>query len=713
MSFLRPKASYSGTPLNALSVVALDTETTGLHIKNDRIVEIGAIRIQDGSLKADDQFMQLVNPGIPIPKQSTHIHTITDTDIADAPDFPQAFDRFAKWAGRDLLIGFSLAFDLGILKAEHQRHQQKWRIPRWLDVANLVQLLAPNLPNLSLDVVANWLNVPTTNRHRALGDATMTAACFLALLPKLRAQGIVSLAQAERACTTLAHKQHFTLFDTPLQEEHWLEHNQEHTLALIDSFAYRHKVADVMKHKPLTCQPHTSVRKALAMLMQHQVSSVFFLTGKHKTTAQKEVGICTERDILRALNKHQHAALDLPVKQVGNEPLITIHKEEYLYRAMSLMVQHNLRHLGITDNEGKVCGAITSRDLLHQRSGDAANLGQQIAQAHNADALGKIWTALNTVIQSLVYEDVDVRDCATLISSELRNLTRRACEIAETKMHEMHKGAPPCPYAVLILGSGGRGESLLAMDQDNAIVYQPKPNQDISTLDTWFANLGSCIADTLNDAGVPYCKGGVMASNKAWRKPYAQWRSTVDAWIERGTKEDIMHCDIFFDAVPVHGDSALANQLLDYARTKAHNTRSFLALLALQCSLFEPATSLFGSFRLKDGRIDCKLNGILPIISTARLQALRFGIVEGSTPRRLEQAAQFERHHTQIYTNLIQAHQLLLDAIIKQQLRDLDNGISLSNTVVVDKLTNYEKEELRWALKQVKETRSLLDLPIG
>ena len=67
--------------------------------------------------------------------------------------------------------------------------------------------------------------------------------------------------------------------------------------------------------------------------------------------------------------------------------------------------------------------------------------------------------------------DAMPRNTAAIVSHELRALTRRATELAEVRMIDDGWGPPPQPYAMLVLGSGGRGESLLAMDQDNAIVY--------------------------------------------------------------------------------------------------------------------------------------------------------------------------------------------------------------------------------------------------
>ena len=83
------------------------------------------------------------------------------------------------------------------------------------------------------------------------------------------------------------------------------------------------------------------------------------------------------------------------------------------------------------------------------------------------------------------------------------------------------------PFAVL--GSAGRGESLLAMDQDNALVFAD--GEPDGAEDRWFAALGAHVADILHEVGVPYCKGGVMAKNPQWRGSLATWRERIADWI--------------------------------------------------------------------------------------------------------------------------------------------------------------------------------------
>ena len=101
------------------------------------------------------------------------------------------------------------------------------------------------------------------------------------------------------------------------------------------------------------------------------------------------------------------------------------------------------------------------------------------------------WAKLPQVVASLLAEGVSARDIAAVISRELGALTRQAAVIAEARMRDAGHGDPICPYAVAVLGSAGRSESLLAMDQDNALVFAdgaPDGPEDIGSLSSAFTS---------------------------------------------------------------------------------------------------------------------------------------------------------------------------------------------------------------------------------
>lgn len=715
MSFRATSGGLSGMPLASMPAVAIDTETTGLDVRKVRIVEIGAVRLETCAPGAQRVYSELVDPGVPIPASSTEIHRIADADVAGAPSFPERMAEFAAWAGPTVVIGYSVGFDLAVLKAEHERHGLPWQPPRSLDVGHLVDLVAPALPEKSLETAAGWLGVELSGRHRALGDARAAAEIYRAVVPKLREKGIVTLAQAERAVRALSTRM------TEEAQSGWHDMGQSGDAregsriaeyVRIDSFAYRHRVADLMKHPPLTVGNDRPVRAALAAMMEKKVSSLFLPpeTADSPENFPDRIGdgIVTERDIMRAIDRDGPAALDAPVGNLGQRPLVTIHKDEFVYRAIAKMSAGGFRHLGVVDEGGAICGALSARDLLRQRAGDAVALGESIESARSRFELGRVWSQLTAVARALVFEEVDARTIASMISRELRALTARACELAEAEMAEAGLGETPAPYALLVLGSGGRGESLLAMDQDNALIYADDAPDGA---DAWFEQLGRRTADILDEAGVIYCPGGIMASNAAWRKPLGVWRETVRSWIGRSRAEDLLNCDIFFDAQAVLGAREMADGLRAEALELARQARNFHKFLAIAAGNFDTPVGMFGRFRTEAGRVDLKIGGIMPIFSAARVIALMHGVEARTTPKRLAAARGLETVSESDVDDLVEAHRILLSLILGQQLRDIDAGVALSNKVAPPELNGFEKQEMKWALAQVPLVSNLLGVP--
>ena len=701
----------SATPLSALSAVVLDTETTSLNVDKARILQIGGVRIFRGKIESKDKFDTLVNPGEPIPEESTRIHGIDDIHVADAESFTEVFPVLENWIESAIVIGYSIGYDLAVIQREMDLCGLPWTAPRTLDVRHMVRVLEPQLPEYSLEMVAGWLGISTENRHQALADAEMTADVFLALLPKLSGKGIRTVAELELACRQVGNNRVMEAeagwFDFLQQNRD--EHGINRTLARIDSYPYRHRVREVMSSPVVTIPSTATVRIALDTLIDRKVSSLFVqLPG-----SEEEIGIATERDILRAINKNAQDALDKPIGEIASTGLISVPRNAFIYRAMGLMTRHKIRHLGVRNKSGNIVGVLTSRDLLKQRSDDALNLGDAINQAQNPSELNLVWANLALVATALDREDVDARDIAAVISRELRALTRRACEIAEKEMAKEELGPPPAPYCMMVLGSGGRGESLLAMDQDNAIVYSDETSKKtgVENTDQWFADLGSRVSALLDSCGVPYCKGGIMGMNKEWRMPTSEWKRHIETWITRTSPQDILNTDIFFDAVSVHGDHALMDEIYNHAMEIGSRSREFLHLLTTNAADTSIPLGAFGRFKLKKDRMDIKIGGLLPIFSAARVEAIRNRISERSTPGRLRELKSIDSYKPHTIDNLEEAHRIVLTSILKQQLYDLDNGLPLSNWVAPEKMKPSMRNNLKWALEQVNSVNDLLDIP--
>jgi len=203
-----------------------------------------------------------------------------------------------------------------------------------------------------------------------------------------------------------------------------------------------------------------------------------------------------------------------------------------------------------------------------------------------------------------------------------------------------------------------------------------------------------------------------MARNAAWRKNLNAWIDTVEQWVTHADPQDILSSDIFYDAKTVYGDWDLANRLREKSFTLASGSTNFIKFHTLKAADFRVPLGLFNRFKLDNGRLDLKMGGIMPIFSTARVLALEHGLTGYSTPERLDQAVTINPKSQSTIDSLIEAHKIILQMILSQQLRDIDAGIALSNSIAPSDLSAHEKGDLRWALSQVSLVSGLLEAPM-
>jgi len=696
------------TPLAALDVAVIDTETTGLDVRSARIVQIGGVRMRGCEILATGRFDRLVNPGILIPKATTVVHGISDADVAAAPAYGAIADDFEAFLSNCVVVGHTIGYDLTILERETKLAGSTWTPKRALDVKLLAEIARLPVAQHDLDRLAGILGVEVEGRHTALGDALATAGIFAALVPLLKQRGIRSLAEAEAACRELTLRRQGSAGADPWPLAALPPGDPLTALSLIESFSYVHRVTDVMSPQPVWVEPDLPISDAIALMMERRISSVLVRFTDDAPGAGSGPGIATERDMLRMINTRGAAGLDARVREAATRPLLTVGQDDFVYRAVGRMERLGIRHLAATGHDGKVTGMVSARNLLRHRATTALVLGDTIEQADDEPSLARAWAMVPSAARALRAEGVGARAIAGVISAEICAITRRAAVIAERRMATAGRGLPPVPYSVLVLGSAGRGESLIAADQDNAIVFDAGASSDAASsepggaTDLWLAEMATHMATILDAAGIPLCKGGVMAKNPQWRMSLPRFEAAIDGWVSRQRPEDILNVDIFFDGVPVSGDLAMGERLFARAHRDAQRSVTFQKMLVENARGWRSPVTILGSLRVeRDGRIDLKKHGLLPIFTAGRVVAIRNGERARSTAERFRAFARAEPSQAERIERLIDAHELILGTILDQQLADADAGVTPSPRVDIKRLTPARRSDLRAAIGEV------------
>ena len=170
--------------------VVFDLETTGFSNINDKITEIGAVKIRDFEIV--DRFSELVNPEKDISYRVQELTGITNEMVKDKPTIEEILPKFMEFVGDDVLVAHNADFDTGFIMQKCKEQGLEYKNKK-VDTLMLARIMLPNLKRYKLDKVAKEVGVQLLNHHRAVDDAEATANIFIKFLGMLKKQGVEKL----------------------------------------------------------------------------------------------------------------------------------------------------------------------------------------------------------------------------------------------------------------------------------------------------------------------------------------------------------------------------------------------------------------------------------------------------------------------------------------------------------------------------------------
>ena len=170
--------------------VVFDLETTGLSAVHNQIIEIGAVKVEQGKIR--ERFSTFVNPKVPIPFEIEQLTGISDEMVLKAPVIEDILPDFLKFCEGCVLIAHNASFDAGFIE-ENCKRQGIVTDFTVGDTVSMARILLPTLSKFKLDHVAKALQIPLENHHRAVDDAACTAEIFLKFIEMLKARDITDL----------------------------------------------------------------------------------------------------------------------------------------------------------------------------------------------------------------------------------------------------------------------------------------------------------------------------------------------------------------------------------------------------------------------------------------------------------------------------------------------------------------------------------------
>ena len=170
--------------------VVFDIETTGFSPKVNKIIEIGAVKVEHG--KITDKFSTFVNPQVPIPFRIEELTSINDSMVENAPTIDVILPQFIDFCQGCIMVAHNADFDMSFIFKNCEDLGIEFA-PSIVDTVALARILLPNLNRFKLDTVAKALGVSLENHHRAVDDAGCTAEIFVKFVEMLHQRDVLTL----------------------------------------------------------------------------------------------------------------------------------------------------------------------------------------------------------------------------------------------------------------------------------------------------------------------------------------------------------------------------------------------------------------------------------------------------------------------------------------------------------------------------------------
>ena len=274
-------------------------------------------------------------------------------------------------------------------------------------------------------------------------------------------------------------------------------------------------------------------------------------------------------------------------------------------------------------------------------------------------------------------------------------------------------GAPPCKYALLACGSLGRHEPTLIVDQDTAIIFESTDND--TNHKEYFDKFGRIATSICQAIGIPPCYAGNTASNPEWCKSELDWKRQFSDWINTSQPEDLILVNIFFDFSVISGDENLGKALRQHIFKEVEKKPSFLYNLAQDILTFRSPSDLLGNIRSdsKQGNFVNLKGSMLHFVNFARLYALKYGIHETNTIKRLQSLVKMGYIPSDTGRDTIEAWKLLFEMRLKNQVNALELNFTQENTIILEEISALDGTSLSKATSQVGNLQKRITSDLG
>jgi CBS domain-containing protein len=453
---------------------------------------------------------------------------------------------------------------------------------------------------------------------------------------------------------------------------------------------------------PIVCSPDLPVRKAVGRMHENSVGSIVITDD---TRVPK--GIFTLRD-LRTLVADERAPLDTPIGQVMTPDPCCLTAQADAFEAAMTMAEHHFSHVCVVDDEGRLIGMVSERDLFSLQRVDLVNLARTIGTASHLRTLVSLRADVSRLVDAMLAHGADSGQVVKIITTLNDVTVRRVLEL------NLMKHDPGIPFTWLTFGSEGRQEQTLLTDQDNGILFVTPEGMTEDQVREKLLPFAETVNKELAECGFTLCKGNIMASNPKLCLSGDEWDEWFLRFIDASTPQNLVYSSIFLDMRSVFGDKEPLQKLLDKVLTRIRKNALFQKMLAGNAITRKPPLTMFRNFRYApDGdrkSLDLKRQGLAPFVEAVRVFALANGVAEANTLERMDQLAKkgvFDQKDANAWK---EAYSLIQAIRMRSHQELLNRDEPLSNYINPDDLNPLDRRILRESFRQAQRLQQKLEL---
>lgn len=463
-------------------------------------------------------------------------------------------------------------------------------------------------------------------------------------------------------------------------------------------------VGSLVRREVVTIAADASIADAAAMMTKERVSCLL-------VDAPAGWGIITDRDLRMKVVAERRDPATTPVRDVMTHPAVAVQSDAMAGEVLLEMLDRGFHHFPVRSDDGRLAGVVTDTDLMGLGRHTPFSITSAIDRASDVDEVIAAAADLPSVVRALVASSADPVDVGHIVATVIDATTRRLLELGIARF-----GEPPVPWAWLALGSQARQEQALRTDQDHALAYQARA-EDEDELDRAFAPLATFVTDGLAAAGIERCKGDAMAANRALRRSVDGWQAQFREWMERPGATGSVLMSIVFDYRRVAGPLDVEPRLDEVVRA-ATAYPQFLRHLSRRALDDRPPTGFFRDLVVEArgehaGRLDVKHGGITIVGNLARAAAISRGLTPKRTLERLRAAAGAGVIDDDLSDGLAEAFRFLWDVRLGHQVRQLDRGRAPDDFVDPGEVGPVARHGLKEAFKVIERAQRVLAADLG